>query len=272
YCHKNGISTVVLGLSGGIDSAVTAAIATGALGKENVHGLIMPSPYSSEHSVKDAVDLAHNLELGFLDQVPIAKAMEAFSEMLKPVFKDLPPDAAEENIQARIRGILLMGVANKFQRMLLTTGNKSEISVGYCTIYGDMCGALAVIGDLYKTEVFNLARFLNREKILIPENTLSKPPSAELKPDQTDQDSLPPYALLDQILVELLEKRLTPMELIATGRFAEETVKKVAGLVKAAEFKRRQAAPVLKITSQAFGVGWRMPIAANSVFGPPWIS
>jgi NAD+ synthase/NAD+ synthase (glutamine-hydrolysing) len=269
YCHKNGISSVVLGLSGGIDSAVSAALAAGAVGKENVHGLIMPSPYSSDHSVKDAEDLAKNLGIGHLDKVPIKEAMGAFSGMLKPVFKDLPPDSAEENIQARIRGILLMGVANKFGRMLLTTGNKSEISVGYCTIYGDMCGALAVIGDLYKTEVFNLARFLNRDRLIIPESTLTKPPSAELKPDQTDQDSLPPYAVLDAILVELLEKRLTPFELIETGRFEEATVKKVSNLVKAAEFKRRQAAPVLKITSQAFGVGWRMPIAANSVFGAP---
>ncbi|MDR2199186.1 MAG: NAD+ synthase [Deltaproteobacteria bacterium] len=267
YCHKNGISTVVLGLSGGIDSAVTAVVAKGAVGADNVHGLIMPSPYSSAHSVKDAADLARNLEISLLDEIEIREAMAAFAKMLKPVFKDLPPDSAEENIQARIRGILLMGVANKFGRMLLTTGNKSEISVGYCTIYGDMCGALAVIGDLYKTEVFNLARFLNQDGILIPENTLSKPPSAELKPGQTDQDNLPPYELLDAILKELLEKRLTPDELVQSGRFGEETVRQVSRLVKAAEFKRRQAAPVLKITSQAFGVGWRMPVAARSVFG-----
>jgi NAD+ synthase/NAD+ synthase (glutamine-hydrolysing) len=267
YCHKNGITSVVLGLSGGIDSAVTAALARGAVGKENVHGLIMPSPYSSAHSVKDAEDLARNLGIGVLDKVPIKEAMDAFSSMLRPVFKGLPPDAAEENIQARIRGVLLMGCANKFGRMLLTTGNKSEISVGYCTIYGDMCGALAVIGDLYKTEVFRLARHLNRDETLIPESTLTKPPSAELKPNQTDQDSLPPYEVLDAILRELLERRLTPEELMAAGRFDEATVRRVSYLVKAAEFKRRQAAPVLKITSQAFGVGWRMPIAAVSVFG-----
>jgi NAD+ synthetase len=268
YCHKNGISQVVLGLSGGIDSAVTATLAKGAVGKENVHAILMPSPYSSSHSVADAEELVRNLGLAFMDKVAIREAMGAFASMLRPVFRDLPPDATEENIQARIRGITLMAVANKFGRMLLTTGNKSEISVGYCTIYGDMCGALAVIGDLYKTEVFALARFLNRDGVVIPENTLVKPPSAELKPDQTDQDSLPPYALLDAILVEMLERRHTPLELIRDGRYDEETVRKVSRLVKAGEFKRRQGAPVLKITSQAFGVGWRMPIAANSVFGP----
>ncbi|MDR3153481.1 MAG: NAD+ synthase [Deltaproteobacteria bacterium] len=268
YCAKNGIGSAVLGLSGGIDSALTAAIAAASLGPENVHGLVMPSPYSSAHSVRDAEDLARNLRLGRLDRIPIAGAMGSFGEMLGPVFGDLPPDAAEENIQARIRGTLLMGVANKFGRMLLTTGNKSEISVGYCTIYGDMCGALAVIGDLYKTEVFRLARWLNRDGEVIPENTILKPPSAELRPGQTDQDSLPPYDLLDKILIELLELRRGPEELAASGLFDPDTVFRVARLVNAAEFKRRQAAPVLKITGQAFGVGWRMPIAARSVFFP----
>jgi NAD+ synthetase len=238
------------------------------MGPENVHGLAMPGPYSSGHSVTDAVDLARNLGLGRLDTVGIGGGMEAFSAMLGPVFGDLPPDAAEENVQARIRGTLLMGVANKFRRMLLTTGNKSEISVGYCTIYGDMCGALAVIGDLYKTEVFRLARWVNRDGIVIPENTILKPPSAELRPGQTDQDSLPPYDELDAILAELLERRRSPAELAREGRFPEATVRRVSSLVKAAEFKRRQAAPVLRITSQAFGVGWRMPIACASVFDP----
>ncbi|MDR2613665.1 MAG: NAD+ synthase [Deltaproteobacteria bacterium] len=268
YCVKNGIGSAVLGLSGGIDSALTAAIAASALGPENVHGLVMPGPYSSGHSVADAVELAGNLRLGRLDRVSIAPAMEAFGASLAPVFGDLPPDAAEENLQARIRGTLLMGVANKFGRMLLTTGNKSEISVGYCTIYGDMCGALAVIGDLYKTEVFRLARWINRGGVVIPENTIRKPPSAELRPGQTDQDSLPPYDELDAILEELLERRRSPGELVSEGRFPGPVVSRVAGLVKSAEFKRRQAAPVLRITSQAFGVGWRMPIACQSVFAP----
>jgi NAD+ synthetase len=268
YCAKNGISTVVLGLSGGIDSALTAAIAASAVGPQNVHGLVMPSPYSSPHSAADAEELARNLKIGRLDRVAISPAMEAFGRMLAPVFGNLPADATEENVQARIRGALLMAVANKFGRMLLTTGNKSEISVGYCTIYGDMCGALAVIGDLYKTEVFRLARWVNRGGRVIPENTLLKPPSAELRPGQTDQDSLPPYDVLDEILAELLERRRSPGELAREGRFDPAVVSRVADLVRAAEFKRRQSAPVLKITGQAFGVGWRMPIACSSIFVP----
>ncbi|MDR2460851.1 MAG: NAD+ synthase [Deltaproteobacteria bacterium] len=265
YCSKNGLKSVVLGLSGGIDSALSASLAVNAMGKENVQGLIMPSPHSSDHSVFDALELASNLSLELVNKLPIGTAMESFKEILAPVFIDLPPNEAEENIQARIRGVLLMAVANKFGRVLLTTGNKSEISVGYCTIYGDMCGALAVIGDLYKTEVYSLANWVNREKIIIPRNTILKPPSAELKPGQTDQDNLPPYELLDAILIALLEKRISPMELARTGRFETETVRKVSSLVRAAEFKRRQGAPVLKITSQAFGVGWRMPIACRSI-------
>ncbi|MDR1081448.1 MAG: NAD+ synthase [Deltaproteobacteria bacterium] len=268
YCLKSGIGTVCLGLSGGIDSALTAAIAASAMGADNVHGLVMPSPWSSGHSVRDAADLAANLRLGRVDTVSIRDAMDAFGGLLAPVFGDLPPDAAEENVQARIRGTLLMGVANKFGRMLLTTGNKSEISVGYCTIYGDMCGALAVIGDMYKTEVFRLAGWINREGVVIPESTMTKPPSAELRPGQTDQDSLPPYDELDGILRELLERRRSPDELASGGAFDPGVVMKVAGLVRAAEFKRRQAAPVLRITGQAFGVGWRMPIACRSVFAP----
>jgi NAD+ synthetase len=266
YLFKNNLKTAVIGLSGGVDSALTAAIAADYLGKENVEGLVMPSPYSSDHSVKDAEDLARNLGLTLISKLPIESAMESIREILSPVFKDLPLDSAEENIQARIRGVLLMAVSNKFGRALLTTGNKSEISVGYCTIYGDMCGALAVIGDLYKTEVFRLARWLNRDGTIIPINTLNKPPSAELRPDQTDQDSLPPYELLDSILVELLEARKSPEELISSGEFDPKIVERVGSLVKSAEFKRRQAAPVLKITGQAFGVGWRMPVSCESIF------
>jgi NAD+ synthase/NAD+ synthase (glutamine-hydrolysing) len=264
YCGKNNVKSVVIGLSGGIDSALTAAIAAGALGESQVHGLIMPSPYSSDHSVVDAEEWAKNFRLAEAVKIPIARVMAGFDQALAPLFQGRPPDLAEENVQARIRGSLLMAVSNKFGHLLLTTGNKSEISVGYCTIYGDMCGALAVVGDLYKTEVFRLARWLNREQTVIPENTLTKPPSAELRPDQTDQDSLPPYAELDRILVNLLEDKMSPAE---AAKFSDpKTVRQVAALVRAAEFKRKQAAPVLKITGQAFGLGWRMPIACRSVF------
>jgi NAD+ synthase/NAD+ synthase (glutamine-hydrolysing) len=264
YCAKNGFKSVVVGLSGGIDSALTAAIAVGALGEGQVYGLIMPSPYSSAHSVTDAEELVKNLKLAQAATIPIAPVMAGFDEALAPLFKGLAPGLAEENVQARIRGSLLMAVSNKMGLLLLTTGNKSEISVGYCTIYGDMCGALAVIGDLYKTEVFRLARWLNRERVVIPENTIAKPPSAELRPDQKDQDSLPPYEELDRVLVSLLEDKMTPSE--AAKISDPSVVRQVAALVRQAEFKRKQAAPVLKITGQAFGLGWRMPITCRSVF------
>jgi NAD+ synthase/NAD+ synthase (glutamine-hydrolysing) len=266
YCRKNGLSSVVLGLSGGIDSALTAAVAAEAVGPRNVTGVLMPSPYSSSHSVEDALALSANLGLAPAKVLSIGPAMEAVGETLAPVFGPLPPDSAEENVQARLRGLLLMALSNKFGSLLLTTGNKSEIAVGYCTIYGDMCGALAVIGDLYKTEVFRLARWLNQSRgEVIPARTLAKPPSAELRPGQTDQDSLPPYEELDAILRFFLEDKEGPGALEARG-FDPETVRKVASLVRGAEFKRRQGAPVLKISGQAFGVGWRMPITCGSVF------
>jgi NAD+ synthase/NAD+ synthase (glutamine-hydrolysing) len=267
YCRKNNLKTVLLGLSGGIDSALTAAIAAEAVGPENVRGVLMPSPYSSRHSLDDARELCRNLGLGSSSVLPIEEAMRAFSNILGETFAGREPDTTEENIQARIRGVLLMALANKFGSLLLTTGNKSEIAVGYCTIYGDMCGALAVIGDLYKTEVFRLARWLNRTKgrVVIPENTIAKPPSAELRPNQTDQDSLPPYDRLDEILKFLIEDCEGPAALEARG-FDPATVRRVANLVRLGEFKRRQGAPVLKITSRAFGVGWRMPITCASVF------
>jgi NAD+ synthase/NAD+ synthase (glutamine-hydrolysing) len=267
YCRKNGLTSVVLGLSGGIDSALTAAIAAEAVGPENVGGVLMPSPYSSSHSLDDALELCHNLGLAPARVLPIGKAMDAFSDILSETFEGLAPDTTEENVQARIRGLLLMAVSNKFGSLLLTTGNKSEIAVGYCTVYGDMCGALAVIGDLYKTEVFRLARWLNvaKGRIVIPENTILKPPSAELRPNQTDQDSLPPYEELDGILKSLIEDREGPGALERRG-LDVSVVRKVASLVRQGEFKRRQGAPVLKVSSQAFGVGWRMPITCASVF------
>lgn len=262
YCRKVGITRAGLGLSGGIDSALVAAIACDALGPENVHGYLLPSPYSSTHSLEDARSLAANLGMP-VAEIPIKPGMEAFDGMLAECFAGKKPDVTEENIQARLRGNLLMALSNKFGFLLLTTGNKSEISVGYCTIYGDMCGGLAVIGDVYKTEVFRLCRWLNGTRgVVIPENTLTKPPSAELRPDQTDQDSLPPYDELDAMLAAMLEERKTCSELAAEG-FDAEIARKVARLVAGAEFKRRQAAPVLKITRQAFGVGWWMPIACR---------
>jgi NAD+ synthetase len=266
YCSKIGVGSVILGLSGGIDSSLVAALACEALGKDHVHGLLLPSPYSSEHSLVDAAKLAANLGMN-TTTLPIAPAMRAYAVVLEESFVGRAKDVTEENLQARIRGNLLMAFSNKFGQLLLTTGNKSEISVGYCTIYGDMCGGLAVIGDLYKTEVFRVCRWLNRKRgEIIPENVLLKPPSAELRPDQTDQDSLPPYDELDAILLFMLEERRSVEEIIAAGH-VRETVLKVANLVRMAEFKRRQAAPVLKITSHAFGVGWRMPIACKQAYG-----
>jgi NAD+ synthetase len=268
YCGKIGINSVLVGLSGGIDSSLVAALACEALGKDQAHGLLMPSPYSSGHSLSDAAKLAANLGMS-TDTLPITPIMRAYDATLAEAFAGCAQngaDLAKENLQARIRGNLLMAFSNKFGKLLLTTGNKSEISVGYCTIYGDMCGALAVIGDLYKTEVFRVCRWLNRKRgEIIPENVLVKPPSAELRPGQTDQDSLPPYDKLDAILFAMLEERRSSAEIIAAGH-AAGTVQQVANLVRLAEFKRRQAAPVLKITSYAFGVGWRMPIACKQVY------
>ena len=262
YCHKSGIRQVGLGLSGGIDSALVAAIACAALGPENVYGVLMPSPYSSSHSLDDASELASRLGMKTVT-VPIEAGMRAFDGMLAECFAGKEPDVTEENIQARIRGVLLMALSNKLGFLLLTTGNKSEISVGYCTIYGDMCGGISVIGDIYKTEVFRLCRWLNSTLgEMIPKNILVKAPSAELRPDQTDQDSLPPYEELDALLLAMLEERKSVSDLVTEGHDAE-VVQKVAKLVSISEFKRRQAAPVLKITRHAFGVGWRMPIACK---------
>ena len=258
YVSKTRFSKVLLGLSGGIDSALTAAIAAEAVGAENVLGVLMPSRYSSSGSVDDSVELARNLRIRTLT-LPISDIMQTYDSLLADAFRGRAVDVTEENIQSRIRGNLLMALSNKFGSLLLTTGNKSEMSVGYCTLYGDMNGGLAVIADLPKMMVYRVARWRNRVKPDIPESILTKAPSAELRPDQTDQDSLPPYELLDQILELHIEQCQSAEDIIAQG-FDAETVRRVLRLVRMAEFKRKQAAPVLKVTSRAFGTGWRMPI------------
>jgi len=258
YARKTRFSKVLLGLSGGIDSALTAAIAADAMGPENVLGVMMPSRYSSQGSVDDSVDLARHLGIRTI-ALPIAGIMQTYDSVLEEAFRGLPADVTEENIQSRIRGNLLMALSNKYGSLLLTTGNKSEMSVGYCTLYGDMNGGLAVIADLPKMMVYRVSRWRNRRRPDIPEAILTKAPSAELRPDQTDQDSLPPYDLLDRILELHVEQCQSAEEIIAQG-FDEPTVRRVLRLVRIAEFKRKQAAPVLKVTSRAFGTGWRMPI------------
>jgi len=258
YARKTRFSTVLLGLSGGIDSALTAAIAAGAMGPEHVLGVLMPSCYSSPGSVDDSAELARNLGIKTVT-LPIAGIMKTYDAVLEEAFRGLPSGVAEENIQSRIRGNLLMALSNKYGSLLLTTGNKSEMAVGYCTLYGDMNGGLAVIADLPKTMVYRVSRWRNRRRPDIPEAIFTKAPSAELRPGQTDQDTLPPYDLLDQILELHVEQCQSAEEIIAQG-FDEPTVRRVLRLVRIAEFKRKQAAPVLKVTSRAFGTGWRMPI------------
>jgi NAD+ synthase/NAD+ synthase (glutamine-hydrolysing) len=262
YARKTGFRSALLGLSGGIDSALTAAIAADAMGRENVLGVLMPSPYSSQGSVDDSVALAENLGIRHI-RIPIEPMMNSFEQALAPAFAGRAADVTEENIQARIRGNLLMALSNKFGSLLLTTGNKSEISVGYCTLYGDMSGGLAVIADLPKMMVYAVSRYRNERKSDIPVNILEKAPSAELRPNQTDQDSLPPYDILDKILELHIERNKGAAAIIAEG-FDGPTVNRVLKLVRIAEFKRKQAAPGLKVTSRAFGTGWRMPIARKS--------
>ncbi len=261
YADKCGFKKIVLGLSGGIDSALVAAISVSALGKENVFGVLMPSPYSSDHSVSDALQLGQNLGIQ-CQKIPIGGVMSAYDETLAPLFTGTGFGIAEENIQSRIRGTLLMAIANKFGYLLVSTGNKSEMAVGYCTLYGDMNGGLAVIADVPKMRVYSLCRWLNRQGEIIPQNIIDKPPSAELKPGQLDQDSLPPYEILDDILDRLIHQHQSPQEVTAAG-FDADTVHKVFKLLKNAEFKRKQAPPGLKITDRAFGTGWRMPIASR---------
>lgn len=262
YMAKCGFKKAHLGLSGGIDSALVAVLAVKALGKENVKGFALPSRYSSDGSKSDAYDLAKRLGIE-CDTIAIEKPFASLLETLEPVFNGLPFDLAEENLQARIRGILLMAYSNKFNSMLLTTGNKSELATGYCTLYGDMCGALAVIGDLFKTEVYALCESINSREELIPRSTITKAPSAELRPDQKDQDSLPEYAVLDAILDEYLINNKSAAEIIELD-FDSAVVHKILSMVARSEYKRRQAPPVLKISSRAFGMGRRMPIARSS--------
>ena len=261
YFGKLGLKKAILGLSGGIDSAVVAVLAQRALGAENVRVLLMPSQFSSDHSVNDARQLAKNLNIQY-DIIHIQEAYTAYENMLKPHFTATKFDVTEENIQARIRGMLLMSMSNKFGNIVLNTSNKSEAAVGYGTLYGDMAGGLSVIADVYKTEVFALARFMNKDAEVIPMNTITKPPSAELRPDQIDADSLPDYEILDAILYQYIEKRQGPKELIAQG-FDKKLVARVLKMVNRNEFKRAQVAPVLRVSSKAFGMGRRIPIVGK---------
>ena len=261
YFEKMGFRKAILGLSGGIDSAVTCVLAVRALGRENVRVLLMPSKYSTDHSITDAQKLADNLGI-FYDIISIREIFERFENELKPVFGNLPPDVAEENLQARIRGTLLMAVSNKFGNILLNTSNKSEAAVGYGTLYGDMNGGLSVLGDVYKTDVYKLAHYINRDIEIIPVNTIEKAPSAELRPDQKDTDSLPDYGQLDTILFHYIEKRLSVKEIVALN-IDKEIVEKVLKLVNTNEYKRFQTPPILRISSKAFGPGRRMPLVAK---------
>ncbi len=263
YLTKCGFKSAVLGLSGGIDSAVVAAIAADALGAPNVTGVAMPSQFSSRGSVADALALAKNLGIECL-QIPIADAFAAFKAQFKEIFHGRPEDTTEENMQARLRGMILMSLSNKFGHIVLSTGNKSELAVGYCTIYGDMAGGLAVISDVPKTMVYQLARFINSSREIIPASTIDKPPSAELRPNQKDQDTLPPYQILDAILRLYVEENRSAAEIITEG-FDEKIVRWVQRRVDRNEYKRAQAAPGLKVTSRAFGIGRRMPIAQRYV-------
>ncbi|MBX7162480.1 MAG: NAD+ synthase [Saprospiraceae bacterium] len=264
YFKKMGFQRAILGLSGGIDSALTAVLAVHALGKENVKGLLMPSEYSSSGSITDAEALANNLGIDY-EIIAIKDIQNKYLETLSPFFKDKPQDVAEENLQARIRGMLLMAFSNKFGYILLNTTNKSEMAVGYGTLYGDLCGGIAVLADVYKTQVYELAAFINRDETIIPINSIQKPPSAELRPGQKDSDSLPDYSILDPILFEYIEKRQGPSDLEAKG-FEQNLVNRILKLVNRAEFKRHQSPPVLRISTKAFGQGRRLPIEAKYLY------
>ncbi|MGB1247254.1 MAG: NAD+ synthase [Chitinophagales bacterium] len=261
YFEKLGFQKATLGLSGGVDSALVLYLAVKALGKENVMSVLLPSQYSSDHSISDAEELCHNLGSPF-KTISIEDGYFAIENTVKPHFENLPPNVAEENIQARLRGVILMALSNKLGYILLNTSNKSEAAVGYGTLYGDMCGGLAVIGDLYKIQVYELCRYINRNGVVIPQHILDKAPSAELRPGQKDSDSLPDYAILDKVLYEYIENRKGPDEIIAMG-YDEALVKRILRMVNMNEWKRHQTAPVLRVTSKSFGMGRRMPIVAK---------
>jgi NAD+ synthase (glutamine-hydrolysing) len=261
YFNKMGFKKAILGLSGGIDSAVVLVLAARALGADNVWGVLLPSRYSSDHSVSDAVEISDNLGTR-QSLVPIEEAFNAFEHTLQPIFAGTSFGLAEENMQARSRAVILMALSNKFGYILLNTSNKSEAAVGYGTLYGDMCGGLSVIGDVYKTDVYALARYINRSGAIIPENIISKPPSAELRPDQKDSDSLPDYDILDQILYKYIEKFEGPDQIIADG-FDATIVNKTLRMVNTNEYKRHQTPPILRVSTKAFGMGRRMPLVAK---------
>jgi NAD+ synthase (glutamine-hydrolysing) len=261
YFYKSGFKQATLGLSGGIDSAVVCALAAKALGPENVMAVLLPSKFSSDHSLKDAEDLVNNLGCKS-ETIAIAKIAASFEEQLHPQFKNLPFNIAEENIQSRTRAVLLMAMCNKFGYILLNTSNKSESAVGYGTLYGDMCGGISVLGDVYKTQVFQLARYINRNSEIIPLNSIIKPPSAELRPDQKDTDSLPEYDILDKIIEQYVERRCSSAEIVKQG-FEQQTVQRVIKLINTAEHKRYQTPPILRVSPKAFGMGRRMPIVGK---------
>jgi NAD+ synthase (glutamine-hydrolysing) len=265
YVHKCGFQRAIVGLSGGIDSALTASIAADALGSENVIGVGMPGPYSSRGSIDDARELAGNLRIRF-ELISIQEIYEAVRQTLAPVFGELPQDVTEENIQSRARGLLLMSMSNKFGALVLSTGNKSELAVGYCTLYGDMVGGLAVISDVPKTLVYRLSAYVNSRRKVIPEATIEKPPSAELRPDQKDLDSLPPYDVLDAILEDFVEELCSAEQIARNRHFDLDLVRRVIRMIERSEYKRQQAAPGIKISAKAFGYGRRFPIAAKSEF------
>ncbi|MDQ5905450.1 MAG: hypothetical protein QG672_3044, partial [Pseudomonadota bacterium] len=258
YIGKNGFTGVLIGLSGGIDSALTLAVAVDALGADKVRAVMMPSPYTADISLDDSRQMVKTLGVRY-DEIAIAPAMKVFDDMLAKEFANLPSDTTEENLQARIRGNLLMALSNKTGALVLTTGNKSEMGVGYCTLYGDMAGGFAVIKDVFKTFVYRLSRWVNREREIIPERIITRPPSAELKPDQTDQDSLPPYEVLDAIMQAYMERDESPRQIIAAG-YAEADVRRVVRLLRIAEYKRRQAPVGIRVTQRGFGKDWRYPI------------
>ncbi|HEY6900720.1 MAG TPA: NAD(+) synthase, partial [Puia sp.] len=261
YFNKMGFKKAILGSSGGIDSAVTLALACEALGKDNVRAILLPSEFSTSHSVEDAEQLSRNLGNPY-DIIPIREVYDALLHTLKPVFKDMPFGLAEENLQSRTRGNILMGLANKFGYVLLNTSNKSELSTGYGTLYGDMAGGLSVLGDVYKGQVYALARYINRNAEIIPKNILDKAPSAELRPGQKDSDSLPDYEVLDKVLYQYIERRQGPKEIIAMG-IDEAVVKRILKLVNTSEYKRNQFCPIIRVSCKAFGVGRRVPIVGK---------